>query len=177
MRRVAVLLAAGLLALIVQSAAVLVVPYPFCPDLGLLVVVALGLHWAPLPSGFAMAAALGYATDVLSSSLLGQHALLRLLTFAAARVTGRQIHLRGALPLAVFAAGLTVAYAAALQAVLAFFTSSSPEVGAVGRTLVHAVVNALFAPPVAALVEWLAAWSGDDDPSRRTVRLEARGAR
>lgn len=170
-------MALGLLALIVQSAVVLVVPEPLCPDLGLLVVVALGLHWASLPSGFALAAALGYATDVLSSSLLGQHALLRLLSFGAARLAGRQLNLRGAMPLAVFAAGLTVAYATALQAVLAFFTSSSPEVGAALRTLAHALVNALFASPVAALVERVCAWSGDDDPARRSVRLEPRSAR
>ena len=167
----------GIAALVLQSALALVLPHPFCPDFGLLVVIAIGLYWEPLPSGFTLAAALGYATDVLSSSLLGQHAMLRLLAFAAARLGGRQLNLRGSLPLAVFAGGLTIVYALALQGQLAFFAGAQAEVGAVGRTLVHAAVNAFFAPIVAMFVERASSWAGDDDVARRAVRLEAGGAR
>lgn len=166
------LLGVGLAALVVQGAAALVLPYPFCPDLGLLVVIAIGLYWEPLPSGFALAALLGYSTDVLSGSLLGQHAMLRLVCFAAARLASRQLNLRGALPFAVFAGGLTIAYAAALEAQLAFFTGAPTEVGAFGRTLLHAVVNAFFAPIVAAVVEQVCSWGGDDDRARRPVRFD-----
>ena len=166
------LLGVGLAALVVQGAAALVLPYPFCPDLGLLVVIAIGLYWEPLPSGFALAAVLGYSTDVLSSSLLGQHAMLRLVCFAAARLASRQLNLRGALPFAVFAGGLTIAYAAALEAQFAFFTGAPTEVGAFGRTLLHAVVNAFFAPIVAAVVEQVCSWGGDDDVARRSVRFD-----
>ena len=171
------LLAVGIAALVGQSALALVLPYPFCPDLSLLVVIAIGLYWEPLASGFLLAALLGYATDVLSSSLLGQHAMLRLVSFAAARLGSRQLNLRGSLPLAVFAGGLTIVYAAALQGQLAFFAGAPAEVGAFGRTLAHACVNAFFAPIVAAVVEQVCAWSGDDDVSRRAVRFDSGSAR
>jgi cell shape-determining protein MreD len=177
-KQAALLFAAGLAALLLQSALAVVVPPPFVPDLGLLVVIAIGLFWEPLPSGFALAAGLGYATDVLSGSLLGQHGLLRLLSFAAARLGGRQLNLRGPLPLAMFAAGLTVVYAAALQGVLAFFTGSAAELAAqFGRTFIHALSNAIAAPFVAIAVEWLCTWAGDDEASRRGVRLDAGPAR
>ena len=172
MKQAALLFVLGLAALVVQSAVALVLPYPFCPDLGLLVVIAIGLYWKPLPSGFALAASLGYATDVLSSSLLGQHAMLRLVSFAAARLGGRQLNLRGSIPLAVFAGGLTIAYAAALEGQLAFFTSVPTEAGTLGRTLAHAAVNAFFAPIVAVVVEQICTWSGEDDVSRRSVRFD-----
>lgn len=178
MKQAVILFAAGLVALIAQSALAVLVPHPFCPDLGLLVVVAIGLFWEPLPSGFALAAGLGYATDVLSGSLLGQHGLLRLLSFAAARLGGRQLNLRGPLPLAVFAAGLSVIYAVALQGGLGSFTGSASEVAAsIGRVGAHALVNAIAAPFVALGVERLCSWSSDDDAARRALRLDARSAR
>ena len=178
MRQAAVLFAAGLVALIFQSVFAIAVPQPFCPDLGLLVVISIGLYWEPMPSGFALAAGLGYAADVLSGSLLGQHALLRLLSFAAARLGGQQLNLHGPLPFAVFAAGLTVVYAAALQGVFTFFTGSPTELaGHVGRTLVHALVNGASAPLVAVAVERLCSWAGDDEAARRGLRLDAGGTR
>ena len=178
MKQAAVLFAAGVVALILQSALAVALPHPFCPDLALLVVIAIGLFWEPLPSGFALAAGIGYATDILSGSLLGQHALLRLLSFAAARLGGRQLNLRGALPLMVFAAGLTIVYAAALQGVLAFFTGSAAELAAnIGRTLAHAISNAIAAPFVAALVEGLCGWAGDDEAARRGLRFNSAGSR
>jgi cell shape-determining protein MreD len=177
-KQAAILFAAGVVALIVQSALAVALPYPFCPDLGLLVVIAIGLFWEPLPSGFALAAGLGYVTDVLSGSLLGQHALLRLLSFAAARLGGRQLNLRGALPLAVFAAGLSVVYAVALQGVPAFFSGSATEVAAqIGRTGIHALANAIAAPLVALAIEWLFIWSGEDEAARRGLRFDAGRAR
>jgi len=171
-KQAALLLGVGLAALLVQSAAALVLPYPFCPDLGLLVVIAIGLYWEPLPSGFALAVVLGYSTDVLSGSLLGQHAMLRLVCFSAARLASRQLNLRGSLPFAVFAGGLTIIYAAALEAQFAFFTGAPTEVGALGRTLLHAAVNAFFAPVVASVVERLCSWGGDEDVARRSVRFD-----
>lgn len=176
MKRALVLFAAGLLALVVQSGLAAVIPHPFCPDLGLLVVIAIGLYWEPLPSGFVLAALLGYASDVLSGSLLGQHGLLRLLSFAAARLGGRQLNLRGVVPLAMFAAGLTIVYAIVLHGLLAFFTGSPAPLGSsLGRALIHALANGAAAPFVAAGIERLCSWSGEDDGGRRGFRLE-RGA-
>ena len=177
MRRAIVLFGAGLLALLVQSSLAVVIPAPFCPDLGLLVVVAVGLYWQPLPSRFLLATGLGYASDVLSGSLLGQHALLRLLSFAAARLGGRQLNLRGVLPLAMFVAGLTIAYAVALHTLLVFFTGVPVLAGSrVGSALIHALVNGLAAPFVAAGVERLCSWSAEDEGARRGFRLEGGAA-
>ena len=177
MKQAALLFVIGVAALVGQSALALILPHPFCPDFGLLVVSAIGLYWQPLSSGFALAAGLGYATDILSSSLLGQHAMLRLMSFAAARLGGRQLNLRGSLPLAVFAGALTIGYAAALEGQLAFFTGAAAEAGTLGRTLAHAAVNAFFAPIVATVVEQVCAWSGEEDVSRRSVRFDAGNAR
>lgn len=177
MRRALVLFAAGLLGLLFQSSLAVVLPAPFCPDLGLLVVVAIGLYWQPLPSGFLLATALGYASDVLSGSLLGQHGLLRLLSFAAARLGGRQLNLRGVLPLAMFVAGLTVVYASVLHVLLAFFTGAPVLAGSrIGGVLIHALVNGLAAPIVAVGVERLCSWSAEDDGARRGFRLEGGAA-
>ena len=178
MKRAASLFGVGLAALTVQSALAVAIPHPFCPDLGLLVVIAIGLCWESLPSGFALAAVLGYTTDVLSGSLFGQHALLRLLSFAAARLGGRQLNLRGGLPLAVFVAGLTFVYAGALRGVLSFFTGAPGDwSGGIGRALIHALVNAIAAPFVAAGVAWVYAWAGDEEGARRGMRLDAGPAR
>ena len=177
MKQAVILFAAGLAALIAQSALAVLVPHPFCPDFGMLVVISIGLFWEPLPSGFALAAGLGYATDMLSGSLLGQHALLRLLSFAAARLGGRQLNLRGPLPLAVFAAGLSVLYAVVLHGGPGSFTGSAGEMAtSFGRVGGHALVNAIAAPFVALGVEWLCTWSGDDEAARRALPLDARSA-
>lgn len=173
MKQALALLLAGLLALVVQSGIVRVVPHPLCPDLGLLVVVAIGLYWEPLPSGFALAAVLGYASDVLSGSLLGQHGLLRLLSFSASRLGGRQLNLRGVVPLAVFVAALTLAYALALHVLQAFFSGTSVSwMSSLGRATVHALVNGLAAPVVAAGIASLCSWTGDDEGGRRGFRLD-----
>jgi rod shape-determining protein MreD len=171
--RALVLFSVGLFALVLQGVLAGIVGYPLCPDLGLLVVVAIGLHWDRLSSGFALATCLGYATDVLSGSLLGQHALLRLFSFAAATFGSRQLNLRGAVPLAIFAGGLTLAYGLALHGLGGFFTAGSAlPASAFGRMLAHAAVNSLFAPLVSHGVGWLCAVAGEDD-GRRGMRLRA----
>jgi hypothetical protein len=80
------LLALGLLALVLQAAAASVLPPAWVPDLCLLVVMGIGIALRSLPVGIVLAAALGYATDLLSGSLLGEHALLRMAGYGAARV-------------------------------------------------------------------------------------------
>jgi rod shape-determining protein MreD len=170
------LLALGWFALIAQGAVATFVPARFCPDLGLLVVVGMGLHWRGVTGGLAMATLLGYTADLLSGSLLGQHALLRLLAFAAARLASRQLNLRGSLPLAVFAAGLTFAYALAAWTLSSFFTGTPVFAwGGLRDALPHALINAALAPWASWLVERFAGWLGDDDSARRTLRFEPGG--
>ena len=75
-------------------------PAPWCPDLGLVVVVGLGL-WLQGASGLGAAAVLGYVADLLSGSLLGQHALLRTLAYGMTRIAHAKLNLSGWLSLAL----------------------------------------------------------------------------
>ena len=84
MRQLLAMGALGVLALVIQSALATFVPPPYCPDLGLLVVIAIGLRWRGLTVGLLLAALLGFAADIMSGTLMGQHALLRMVAFASA---------------------------------------------------------------------------------------------
>ena len=86
MKPAVTLLLISAFAVMVQGAAAGWMEQRVIPDLGLLIVVALGTRWRSLASGIVLAALIGYLADLLSGSLLGQHALLRMLAFAAARV-------------------------------------------------------------------------------------------
>jgi cell shape-determining protein MreD len=173
-KRVLGLLGLGAAALTLQGAVATFVPPRYCPDLGFLLVVALGLCWRSATGGICVSAAIGYAADLLSGSLLGQHVLLRLAAWAAARLGSRHLNLRGALPQAIFAAFLTGANALALALLTAFF---SPGIGiAAGRELLPQVIaNTLFAPLVAAFTARAVARLGDEDGGQRLLPLAPRG--
>ncbi|MCG8589385.1 MAG: rod shape-determining protein MreD [Proteobacteria bacterium] len=167
-----VFLALGGLGLVVQGVLAELVSPRWSPDLSLLVLVAMAYHWRPAASGYVLAATLGYATDLLSGSLLGQHALLRVATFAGARLASRQLDLRGTLPLAVFVAGVTLLYGLGLFWSSDFFAGEAGlSWGGVGGVLGHALVNAVAAPFVAAGVGRVAQWTVEEDPNR-VVRLD-----
>ncbi len=169
------MIAIGLGVLVAQGAIAVLVSPPYCPDLGLLFVIAIGLRWEGLGGGLCIATFLGYAADLLSGSLFGQHALLRLFTFVAARVSSRQLNLRGAFPIAVFAAGASLAYGLAVLVLGSFFAESvGLSWGWLADSLRHAPINALFAPLAALAVEKSLAWFGEEDALRRPLRLEAR---
>jgi cell shape-determining protein MreD len=124
--------------------------------------------------GVCLAALLGYTTDLLSGTLLGLHALLRLGAYGAARALSSSFNLRGPLSLALFALLLSAVHAGALHALAAFFArtwAAAPD--SLRDLAVHAVVNSIAAPFVIGLVSRAAAWLGDDD-SGRPVRLEPR---
>ena len=109
--------------------------------------IALGLCWRSPVGGVCVAAAIGFATDLLSGSLLGQHALLRLAAYAAARVGSRHLNLRGALPQVAFVAGLTAANALALALLTSFFSpGSGAGIVAVRELLPQALANAALRP-------------------------------
>jgi rod shape-determining protein MreD len=170
-----VLLTLGLLALMLQGTAALMVPASFVPDLGLLVVVAAAIHLRSVATGVLLAVVLGYATDMLSASLLGEHALLRLATYGAARFASARLNLRGPLPQALFVAILCVAYALGLWGLVAAFT---PELGTplvmAGSLLPYALVNGFVAPFTTHGVGALLTRLGDDEGGNRVVRLEPR---
>jgi rod shape-determining protein MreD len=164
-------------AVMVQGAAAGWIEQLAVPDLGLLIVVALGTRWRSLASGIALAALIGYVADLLSGSLLGQHALLRMLAFAAARVGSRSLNLRGALPQAVFVGILTLVNALGVAVLTAFFV---PDAGfglaSAGALLTHAGINAVFAPLVALGTDRILGLVSDGDAGRRLLRIEPRRA-
>jgi rod shape-determining protein MreD len=163
----------GLFALGVQSGLAMVVPRQICPDLGLLVVIAIGLYWRDATSGLFIAAGLGFTADLLSSSIFGGHALLRVLVYAATTLSRQRMNLRGGAALGLFAGGMTIAYALGLFLLMRFFVAASggfswPEIGSV---LPHSLVNAVCAPAVAALLIRVCDWA-DGEASRRGLNID-----
>jgi rod shape-determining protein MreD len=174
-RAALVLLGLGALAPMIQGAAAAYLPARFVPDLSLLLVFAIGLHWGSALGGLVLAALLGFVADLLSGSLLGQHALLRMLAFGGARVAAQSLNLRGALPQATFVTGLTLANAAALAGLTAFFTGGSEYPLLAWRDLLpQSVANAVAGVAVAAATGRLLRLVSEDD-GRRTLRLDPRG--
>jgi rod shape-determining protein MreD len=167
------LLCLGALALFGQGVLALWVPARFLPDLGLLLVVAAAIGLRSAAGGVLFAAWLGYATDCLSGSLLGQQMLLSIATYGVARAAATRLSLRGPLPQAVFVTVLAAAHAAALGALVAFV---SPQVSArvgVSDALVHAAVTGIAAPLVIEAVVRLLARLGEDE-GQRPLRLAPR---
>ena len=175
MRRAVPLVAAGLLALVLQGAlATLLVP-PWCPDLVLLVLIALALRWEGVAGGLLLAATLGYATDLLSGSLLGQHAILDLFAFLGTLVATRRLNLRGPWPLAFFAACVSLLYGVAMLAITGLFIGGAPlRWGWLGAQLIHAAVSGAFAPAVSAIIGLLADWVADEEGGYRPIALRGR---
>ncbi len=158
----------GFAALIVQGALARTIPSPWCPDLALLVVIGVGLRWPGFLAGVFVAVPLGYAADLLSGSLMGQHAFMRLVTYLIAAVASRQLDLSGALPVAIFVFGMTVFYGLGIVATLSLFVGSD----AIGRDVLtsafgHGVVNVIAAGPMVALVERVLTRFSDDEVGSR----------
>jgi cell shape-determining protein MreD len=173
MKRALTLLGVGVAALTAQGALATALPPPWCPDLALLVLIGIGLRWSGVAAGLALAAMLGYATDLLSGSLLGQHALLDLFAFLGTMIAARQLNLRGAWPLACFAAGLCFVYGLSMLAITGFFVGGAElRLGWLGAQALHAAVTAACAPAVSSLVGRAVAWA-DDEPGHRSLGLDA----
>ena len=175
MKRVLALLAIGALAPMIQGAIGTFIPLHYCPDLGLLLVVGLGLCWRSTAGGIALSAALGLIADLLSGSLLGQHMLLRIFAFGAARACSRQLNLRGVIPRVTFVMGLTVVTALGTGALTAFFGVGRGVDGEMLRELVpHALINGAFAPLGLWLVERITNWLSEVDAGHHLMPLRPR---
>jgi len=174
MKRIGGLFALGLLALPLQSVLARFLPPPACPDLGLLVVIGIGLCLRSM-QGLWVCALLGYATDLLSLSLLGQHAFLRVLLFGATRVGSRHLNLMRMPPRLVFVAMLTVATGLVGAVLTRLFVGTSPVDWVFFRDLIlHALVTTAFALPVTRIVEWLnGRLASEEDAPHRPMRLDA----
>lgn len=165
----------GALLMVMQGALAMWLPPPFCPDLGLLVVICLGLGWPTLTTGLLLVGLLGFGADLLSNSLMGQQALLRIFAFLGAYVASRQFNLQGALPLMVFTAGLSFVYGVALQG-LSFFFIGAVSVQGMGwwaDNVWHAGVNALVVPLIFALCKRVFVWVIGEDAIDHALKLES----
>lgn len=170
-----VLILVGVLVTMVQGAVAAFLPPGWCPDLGLLLAVATALAWRSAAGGVVVAGVLGYVADLLSATLLGQQALLRVVAYGVARFGSGQLNLRGAMPQMMFVALLTPAHAVALAATTAFFAPDVPfALPAPGALLAHALVNGLFAPLVIGGVGRLVGLLVPEEGGRRLLRLEPR---
>ncbi len=174
MRRALALAGLGLAVLILQSVATAVLPVRFVPDLTLLLAVAAAVSASTL-EGMLISTGVGYGADLLSGSLLGQHALLRLGAFLGTRVVSAQFHLKRGLPLAVCAVGVTVADALG-TAGLGWLFAGDPMLGlhAPLDLAARAGVNALCAPLMVGLLDTVLELLTEREARRRDVRLETR---
>ena len=163
----------GLAVLAVQGGLARALPPPWCPDLAWLVVVGIGLRWPGFLSGFVLSALLGFAMDAVSGSLLGQHALLRLVTYLAAATAARQLDLSGGFPIALLTFSLSVAYGFGVVATRSVFLGSALGADSIGIEVLavavaHGFVNMLCAGAIAGVVERIVNRFADDELSRRS---------
>lgn len=100
-RQFIAIVCAAITALILQSSVTVILPEVLIPDLVLLVVISSAVLVSPA-QGLLVASGVGYAVDILSGSLFGHHALLRLFVFVIAYFTSRKFHLTRPLNLLVF---------------------------------------------------------------------------
>jgi cell shape-determining protein MreD len=174
-KRAVALLALCALAPMVQGVVGRFVPLHWFPDLGLLLVVGLGLCWRSTAGGVVLSAALGSIADLLSGSLLGLHTLLRMCAFGAARGCSQQLNLRGARPLAIFVVGLTLASGVSSAVLTSFFMAGPGLESEMLRKLIpHALINGVFAPFGVSIVERISNWLGDADAGHQLLTIRPR---
>jgi rod shape-determining protein MreD len=175
LKRVLALLAIGALAPMVQGAVGTFIPLHYLPDLGLLLVVGLGLCWRSTAGGLVLSATLGLIADLLSGSLFGQHMLLRIFAFGAARACSQKLNLRGVIPRAIFVSVLTVATTLGTGVLTSFFAAGPGVDGEMLRELVpHALINGAFAPLGVWFVERISSWFSDVDAGHQLLQLRPR---
>lgn len=173
MKSFSAVLLLGFAALIVQGALARTISPPWCPDLAWLVVIGVGLRWPGFVSGLMVSLPLGYAMDLLSGSLMGQHALMRLISYLTAAVASRQLDMSGKVPVASFVFAMTMIYGLGIAALSSFFTDSS-GIGwdALSSTFAHAMANLVAAAPMIGCVDWIIAhWTDEEVGHRAPIEL------
>lgn len=180
MKSTLAVLALGLAALMIQGGLARALPPPWCPDLAWLVVVGIGLRWPGFVSGFILSALLGFAMDAVSGSLVGQHALLRLVSYLVAAIAARQLDLSGGIPTALLTFTLSLGYGFGVVTTRAIFLGSglrstlgsgmvSEAIGVEGVAVAvaQAFVNMLCAGAVIGIVDRIVNRFADEELSRR----------
>ena len=164
----------GVLLMISQGALARWFPPPFCPDFGLLLVMCLGLRWPNFSTGVLLAGLLGFSADLLSGSLMGQQALLRILVFTASFIAGRQFNIRGPLPLMAFVVTMSFLYGVALYLLSLFFIGAAVGSGAgwLADNVWHSFANAIFAPLVFSLCSRIFVWVIGDEANEHPLKIQ-----
>lgn len=175
MRRLVGLLALGGAVLLAQGTLAAFAPGFWLPDLVFLYAVGLAIAVGGVEA-LVLAAALGYAADLFSGALLGQHALLLVLVCGATRIASLQLHLARSVPRVAFVAGLTVLYVLGHAALARLFVGASGLDWSFARQLaIQTGLNALLAPLVVAGVARVSGWlAPDDEGFRRGLAVEPR---
>jgi rod shape-determining protein MreD len=164
----------GVAALILQGALAALLPASVVPDLGLLLAVAAAVSAPALPA-LLLAAGLGYGADLLSGTLLGEQALLRMLAFAATRFVSAQFHLERGLPFATFCLVVALLDPLGLAGLSLLFSGTSPFGWEALPTLVlRALLLAWLAPSVHRRVAALLDRLQEGEARRREVRFDTR---
>jgi rod shape-determining protein MreD len=171
-RLAAVLWSLAAIGLLLQGAFATFLPASLCPDFALIMVLCIGMQGDGFASGSILAALLGFAADLLSGALLGQHALLFLLVFATGQIAARQLNLRS--PLSLMTTGASVVLAGGL---LLISLTGVSQGGADAQwfwrpdLLGRAAISALVTPAIFALVQHFAARSAEEEAGARAPRL------
>jgi hypothetical protein len=173
MRPTLALLGLGLLAAVVQGALSQLLPAWAVPDLSLLLTLAVALVLGA-GSGLLVAAAVGLGADMVSGTLLGQLACLRLLELTFTRAIAGQLDLRRGLPLAIFAFALVWIDGLGQAGLSWLFLGAFPlQPGEIVTLCLRALVTAPFAPLVGAFARRIHDRL-DESEARREMRLETR---
>jgi rod shape-determining protein MreD len=125
--------------------------------------------------GLFVASALGFTADILSSSIFGAHALLRVLAYAATALTRSKMNLRSGAALALFAGSMTILYALGLVSLTRFFGAAGEGLqwSGIGALFPHVVVNAAVAPFVSGILVRVCEWA-EGEASRPGLEIEAK---
>ena len=163
----------GLLLIVLEGVLTHGLSARYVPDFSLLATIAAALAFPP-GRGMILAVVFGLGTDMLSGSLLGQVALLRLLEFGLARSLAGQLDLRRGVPAAVFAATLVVIDSLGLVGLSRLFLGEFPVAWSELAGLApRALLTGAFAPFVLRLALRLGDALSESD-ARREMRIETR---
>jgi hypothetical protein len=175
MRQTLALLALGWLSVLVQGGLSHLLPAYAVPDFSLLLTLAAALVLGAA-SGLVVAAGVGLGADMVSGTLLGQLACLRLIELAVTRGIAGQLDLRRGLPLAVYAFALAWVDGLGQVGLSWLFLGAFPlQPGELVTLGIRAALTAPFAPLAGALVRRVCERLDESD-ARREMRLDTRRA-
>lgn len=117
------------------------------PDLVLPLIVFLGVHEASTLRGVGLAAALGYAMDILGSAPIGLFTFASVATWGLARVAGVRLAAQTILTQMSLALAFAVVQSVIILVLMAIFGADAQKPVEVSRLLIpHSIATALVAP-------------------------------